>query len=74
MGKRERQPPLKILSLWRLITHFSSEVLAAQTKVEAQGYSVLPARTKGQFSGDINRLPALNSKRNLSWEPLLKVH
>lgn len=74
MGKRERQPPLKILSLWRLITHFSSEVLAAQTKVEAKGYSVLPARTKGQFSGDINRLPALNSKRNLSWEPLLKVH
>lgn len=50
------------IELWQLITHFSSEVLAAQTKVEAKGYSVLLARTKGQFSGNVNRLLALNSK------------
>lgn len=70
-GKREPQPPLELWNLWQLIIHFSSEVLAVQTKVEAKGYSVLPARTKGQFSGDTNRLLALNSKWNLSWEPLL---
>jgi hypothetical protein len=73
-GKERATARTENIELWQLITHFSSEVLAAQTKVEAKGYSVLLVRTKGQFSGDINRLLALNSKQNLSWEPLLKVH
>lgn len=49
MGKEVKlHPALKILRLLQL--NLALRFLAAQTKVEPKGYSVLlPARTKGQF-------------------------
>lgn len=73
-GKKELHSTLKTLRL-QVIIKFSSEVPGSSRPKWNQKDRVfsLPEQ-KASFSGDITMSLALNSKWNLSWEPLLKVH
>lgn len=73
--KQELYPILKILRLLQLIIEFCSEAPgSSRPKWNQKDIMFSLPEQKATSSGDINMSLALNSQRNLPWEPLLKGH